>query len=184
MGDLQPLAMADRKREKLQREDWDGFLEEFQGESDRATAILGAAFLDEQLRFLLEAFLVEDPESKNLLEGALRGLTVRARAAFSLGFLNPLEYLDVGGIISIRNRFAHRLHGLSFEDPEITAQCDALELPPKIIPSNWQVTSRDKYVVSTQQIATWIALRRLAIRSDRRKVQSGPTYPGRAEPNV
>lgn len=176
--------MADREREKLQREDWDGFLEEFQGESDRAAAIVGAAFLDEQLRFLLEEFLVDDPESKKLLEGALRGVTVRARAAFSLGFLSPLEHRDVGRILGIRNRFAHQLHGLSFADADIAVQCDALELPPKIISSNWRVTSRDKYVISTQQIATWVALRRLGIRSDRRKVQSGPTYPGKLELDV
>lgn len=176
--------MADRERQKLQREDWDGFLKEFQGESDRAAAIVGAAFLDEQLRFLLEEFLVDDPESKDLLEGALRGVTVRARAAFCLGFLSPLEYRDIGRILGIRNRFAHQLHGFSFADPDITAQCDALELPPKIIPSDWRVMSRDKYVISTQQIATWVALRRLGVRSDRRKVQSGPTYPGKPESDV
>ena len=176
--------MAEREREKLQREDWNGFLKEFQGESDRAAAILGAAFLDEQLRFLLETFLIDDSESKNLLDSALRGIAVRAKAAFSLGFLSPLEYRDIGRIINIRNRFAHLLHGLTFKDPEITAQCDALELPSKILPSNWKVTSRDKYVVSTQQISTWIVLRRLGIRGDRRKIQSGPTYPGRAARNV
>ncbi len=176
--------MSERKRLKLKREDWNGFLEEFQGESDRAAAILGAAFLDEHLRFLLEAFLVDDPESNILLDSALRGISVRARAAFSLGFLNPLEYRDIVRIINIRNRFAHRLHGLSFKDSEIAAQCDALELPSKILPGNWQVTSRDRYVFSTQQIATWIALRRLGIRSDRRKIQSGPAYPGRGAPDV
>ncbi len=176
--------MADREREKLQREDWDGFLKEFQGESDRAAAILGAAFLDEQLRCLLEEFLVDDPESKNLLKGALRDVTVRARAAFSLGFLSPLEYRDICRILGIRNRFAHQMHGLSFADPDITAQCDALELPPKIIPGIWGVMSRDKYVISTQQIATWVALRRLGTLSDRRKVQSGPAYPGKPESDV
>jgi DNA-binding MltR family transcriptional regulator len=176
--------MSDRDREKLQREDWNGFLEEFQGESDRAAAIVGAAFLDEQLRFLLEEFLVDHPESKNLLEGTLRGLTVRARAAFCLGFLNPLEYRDIVRILWIRNRFAHQLHGLTFADTDIMAQCDALELPPKIIPLNWQITSRDKYVTSVQQIATWVALRRLGIRGDRRKVQSGPAYPGKLDFDV
>lgn len=92
--------MADREREKLQREDWDGFLKEFQGESDRAAAIVGAAFLDEHLRFLLEEFLVDDPESRNLLEGALRGVTVRARAniacirALRGDLFGALEYLE------------------------------------------------------------------------------------------
>jgi len=176
--------MAIREREKLQREDWDGFLKEFQGESDRAAAIVGAAFLDEQLRFLLEEFLVDDTESKDLLEGTLRGVTVRRRAAFCLGFLSALEFRDIGRIVGIRNRFAHQLHGLSFADSDIAAQCDALELPPKILPSDWRVTSRDKYVISTQQIATWLALRRLGIRSDRRKVQSGPAYPGQPKLDV
>ncbi len=169
---------SNREQKNLQRDDWNGFLKEFQGESDRATAILGAAFLDEHLRFLLEGFLIDDPESKNLLAGALRGVTVRARAAFCLGFLNPIEYRDIGRIIWIRNRFAHQLHGLSFADIDITAQCDALELPLKIIPNNWQVKSRDKYVVSVHQIATWVTLRRFGIHGDRRKVQSGPSYPG------
>jgi DNA-binding MltR family transcriptional regulator len=176
--------MAERQIDKLRREDWNGFLKEFQGESDRAAAILGAAFLDEQFRFLLETFLIDDSESKNLLDTSLRGIAVRAKAAFCLGFLSPLEYRDTGRIINIRNRFAHRLHGLTFKDPEIIAQCDVLELPLKILPTNWKVASRDKYVVSTQQISTWVALRRLAIRSDRRKIQSGPTYPGRATHNV
>lgn len=171
--------MSDREQKKLRRDEWNGFLQEFQGESDRATAIVGAAFLDEHLRSLLEEFLIDDPESQNLLEGALRGVTVRARVAFCLGFLNPIEYRDIGRIIWIRNRFAHQLHGLSFADADITAQCDALELPPKLIPSDWKVTSRDKYVFSVHQMATWVALRRLGIHDDRRKVQSGPTYPGK-----
>lgn len=173
--------MRDRKQKKIRRDDWNGFLEEFQGESDRATAILGAAFLDEHLRSLLEEFLIDDSESKNLLESALRGVTVRARTAFCLGFLNPIEYRDIGRIIWIRNRFAHQLHGLSFADVDITAQCEALELPPKLIPNNWKVTSRSKYVFSVHQIATWVALRRLGIHGDRRKVQSSPTYPGKLQ---
>ena len=176
--------MAKREIEKLRREDWNGFLKEFQGESDRAAAILGAAFIDEQLRFLLETFLIDDSESKNLLDTAIRGIAVRTKTVFCLGFLSPLEYRDTWHIIDIRNRFAHRLHGLTFKDPEIMAQCDSLELPSKIIPSNWKATSRDKYVISTQQISTWIALRRVGIKEDRRKIQKGPKYPVRDKKNV
>ena len=94
--------MDDRDPVVPKREDWQGFLTEFQAESDRAAAIVGAAFLDEQLRYLLEDFFARHPESQALLDGPLRGFAARAQAAFCLGFLSEQEYREIGTIRSVR----------------------------------------------------------------------------------
>ncbi len=47
--------------------DFQGFLNEFQNESDRSAAIIGAAFLDEHLKQLLTNCFVDDDKEVTLL---------------------------------------------------------------------------------------------------------------------
>jgi len=58
-----------RLRTIAKHDDINTFMQVFQNESDRATAILGAAVLDESLRQLLSAFFLDDDrEVLELLE--------------------------------------------------------------------------------------------------------------------
>jgi len=77
-----------KKPENL--DDWDGFFTECLDESDRGTVIVDAAFLDEHLRELIEAFLIDKPKEVELLLGNDRPLGsfgARTRAAYCLGLL-------------------------------------------------------------------------------------------------
>jgi DNA-binding MltR family transcriptional regulator len=156
------------------REQWTEWLEEFQGESDRACAVLGPAFLDEQLRALLEAFLVNDPgRVPDLFEGAagpLASFSARIGMSYALGFLAPSEMRDVDLIRKIRNDFAHELHGVSFQSSSVASRCRELTGCNHLVPFTGEMTPRLRFVMTVLFLANWIALRRLGIRDQRRVV--------------
>src|SRR6266545_1394404 len=102
-----------------------GFLDEFRLESDRATAVLGAAYLDEEILQLLTQFLVDDEnEVRDLLdnERPLGPFGARIRAAYCMGLIAKEEFQDLKLIEAIRNEFAHQLHGLSFDEASIASK--------------------------------------------------------------
>ena len=109
--------------------DLQGFAAEFQNEGDRAAAILAAALLDERLRQLLTAYLIDDSKEVALLldqEQPLGSFGARMRAAYCLGLLDKDLYGLLSNIKKIRNAFAHQLHGLTFESPGIARDCKVL----------------------------------------------------------
>ena len=143
----------------LKSQDLQGFVEEFQKESDRATAILGAALLDEKLLHLLTAFLVSDSKQVDLLLGIeqpLGSFGARIRTAYCLGLVtrNAFDILTI--IKGIRNAFAHHLHGLSFADPHIAKDCGRLRVISKM-PSDVVKSNRDAFLSATlsAQLELW-----------------------------
>ena len=66
----------------MKAEDWRAFVREFEDESDRAAAVLGAAWLDVRLERLLGAFLVDDRNAVDPLfevQGPIGGFSARIR---------------------------------------------------------------------------------------------------------
>ena len=109
--------------------DLGGFAAEFQKESDRAAAILGAALLDEWLRRLLSAYLIDDKKQVDLLldvDQPVGSFGARVRLAYCLGLLDKKLYALLTTIKSIRNAFAHQLHGLSFDSAGVRKDCENL----------------------------------------------------------
>jgi hypothetical protein len=96
----------------------DAFLEEFQGESDRAAAVLAGAYLDESLRRILANSVVGDPRlATRLLDGErapLGAFGARIIACYSFGLISRDEFDDLERVRKIRNDFAHKQHGFSF----------------------------------------------------------------------
>jgi mannitol operon repressor len=161
--------MADRAK----REQWKEWLDEFEKESDRSCALLGAAFLDEQIRGLLEAFFVDDPKRVGELfegSGPVATLSSRIEVAYALGFITPTELRDLGLIRKIRNQFAHELHGLSFETESISARCNELTAYGLVAQMTVK-TPRMRFVTTVVLVANWVATRRMAIKDGRRKVR-------------
>ena len=158
------------------REQWQEWMDEFQGESDRACAVLGAAFLDEQLRALLEAFFVDDPNRmQDIFEKAASPLATfssRINMAYALGFLAPREIRDLNLIRKIRNEFAHELHDVSFVSPSIASRCAELTQCDVIGQTFGTLGPRYRFVLSVVFLAQRLALRRLGIRNERRTIQS------------
>lgn len=122
---------------------WGDDLErEFQGASDRAAAVVGAAMLDAQLRILLEDRMSPQADRKELFDGAnapLHSLSGKTDLAFALGLISAGEHRNLVLIRRIRNIFAHRIGNLSFETQEISSRCAEIEVPigmrlPPLIP--------------------------------------------------
>ena len=103
------------------------FLKEFQAETDRGAALVGAALLDEQLLELLKSYFLKNKQSKELLEGGTAPLgtfSARIKACYCLGLITDLEHKELQLIRKVRNEFAHHVHGISFKDESIIALCN------------------------------------------------------------
>jgi DNA-binding MltR family transcriptional regulator len=170
------------KRQKARLEaitkknDLKGFLEEFRRESDRATAILGAAYLDEEILQLLTEFLVDDEmEVRELLdnEKPLGAFGARIRAAYCMGLISKEDFQDLKLIKTIRNEFAHQLHGLSFDDESIASKCMKLQAH-KRAKKNRPSSTRDMFIHSTMFILMELNFRMIIIENKRCKTPPAP----------
>jgi hypothetical protein len=111
-------------------QDLSAFLREFQDETDRGAALVGAAVIDHRLQETLRAFMVSEKVASTLLNGGsapLGSFSSRIDAAFALGLTTEHEYSECHIIRRIRNEFAHRKHGVTFADQKISALCDNLQ---------------------------------------------------------
>jgi mannitol operon repressor len=100
-------------------DDWRKFLAEFRGETDRGCALLGPALIDDELKAILLYFLIDRPPSGKLLDGPLRSLSARSSLAYALGVISTEEYESIAVLSEIRNKFAHKTMGLSFDSPSV-----------------------------------------------------------------
>jgi mannitol operon repressor len=108
------------------------FLREFQGESDRAAAVLGAAYIDRALEHILRRTLRGGQNLHDALLGTERplgSLSARIKIAFALGLIAEDSYNDLEIIRKIRNDFAHEAHGFTFQRADVASRCRQLRLP-------------------------------------------------------
>jgi len=128
----------------LNSEDSKGFLEDLRRETDRGAAVVGGAWLDEQLRQLLAKRLIDKPDEVEELLGSLEtgsyaplgSFAARITAAYCMGLITEPMRNDLKTIAKIRNRFAHRLPGLTFDSAIVKDFCNTLvtlgELPAEL----------------------------------------------------
>jgi hypothetical protein len=105
------------------------FLKEFQEESDRGAALVGAALLDARLERLLLAHMLPGKVAGELVNGRnapLGTFSARINLCYALGLITTAERHDLNLVRSIRNEFAHREHGITFSDDRITGLCSSL----------------------------------------------------------
>lgn len=105
---------------------------EFEGASDRAAAVVGAALLDAHLRDLFESVFSHDADLSALLEqtnASLQSLSAKSEMALALALISRREHRNLVIIRRIRNRFAHRIGQVSFSAPEISDRCAELHVP-------------------------------------------------------
>lgn len=149
------------------------WLKEFQGETDRAAAVLGVAYLDALLESGLRAFLVDDDKRVSRLlksEGQLGTFSARALASYCLGLISEDQLRELRLLGRIRNRFAHELHGLSFANAKIEDLCQELRLP-KLLP--WAMglpdAPRDIFSISVAILGAVLQARKGGARYRRRE---------------
>ena len=113
--------------------EWASFFAELGRESERATAILAAAWIDHLLeRRLAQVFLHGNAEARAQLFGAngpFATFASKITAAFCAGWLDADVHHDLHVIRKIRNSFAHQIHGLSMESPPIRHLIESFRVP-------------------------------------------------------
>ena len=92
--------------------EFNGWLTEFQGETDRAAGMLGPAYID----YLLSEMLVSSwADEKVKFKGNNFGM--RIKLAHAMGLIADDEAQDLDVIRQVRNVFAHEIHG-SFDSED------------------------------------------------------------------
>ena len=174
------------KEKRLQIENYEDFIKEFKQESDRGAALIGAAFLETQLRELLRSFLIED-DSKvhDLLERQLQSFHARIEAAWCLGLIEKEVYDELHRVKGVRNCFAHSLHSISFDDTDddtdddtnITRLCKALWLPQKVFTVDGSAeTPREKFSLSVVMLRALLEGCRLDAKKGGRRKKKGWSF--------
>jgi len=77
--------------------DFSAFLREFQDETDRGAALVGAAVIDDRLLETLRAFMVSNNAASVLLDGGtapLETFSSRIDATFALGLISAHEHTE------------------------------------------------------------------------------------------
>lgn len=110
--------------------DFSAFLNEFQAETDRGAAMVGAALLDQKLADTLRSFFVAGKSADQLLDGGsapLGTFSARIKSAHALGLIDDFEMTECNLVRKIRNEFAHGIHGTSYADIKIANMCEGLQ---------------------------------------------------------
>lgn len=149
---------------------FNAFLDEFQRESDRAAAVLSAAYLDAKLADLLKAAFAVDSKGPELLDvnQPLGSFGPRTTLAEAVGLITHEERQDLELVRRIRNDFAHELHGLSFNTEKIASRCrefacnrDYLGNPP--VRGDFPDDPRSRFNLATALLAWYLHLRIQAV---------------------
>ena len=107
------------------------FREELDLGSPRATAIVGAAFVEDHLQRLIQARLVDDQKVIEQIFGpssALGSFSAKINVGYLMGLYSRKAYLELDCIRKIRNDFAHELHVNNFDLDTIKDRCANLRL--------------------------------------------------------
>lgn len=109
------------------------FLTTHNEESPRGTILVACSFLDQQLKEIIESYLIEDSDKDALLSGfnaPIGTFSARIKTAHCLGLISDSERDDCETLRKIRNEFAHS-HKVSFKDQKIIDLCKNLHGPEK-----------------------------------------------------
>ncbi|WP_051334816.1 MltR family transcriptional regulator [Bradyrhizobium sp. Ai1a-2] len=105
-------------------------VKEIQEQTDRGSAIVGAALMEEMLSVVLQKRMSE--MNKKHYEtffgqnGPGSTLSNKIELFYALGLCNDSLYKAMHDIRAIRNKFAHRIEPLTFNDPSIADLVDQL----------------------------------------------------------
>lgn len=170
-------------RTNLDEYRWEGFFEEFQNETPRACVIVSAAFLDHILRDILASFMIPEKKSVDDLLGTdkqperpLSSFGARISSAYCLGLINRLEHNDLMTIKKMRNKFAHNLHGISFDTQEIIDLCNNLKTPTMgnhLFPPHLN-TPRSRYTLTVSLLSMQLGIRIFDVQKEQRTIRNYP----------
>jgi DNA-binding MltR family transcriptional regulator len=126
----EPESYEDWKAKQPHLKEFFPYLEILHSESARGQVLVSTGFLEEQLRQIILAFMRDNRNATELLDGANAPLgTFSARIAMcsALGLITDIEAHDLTLIRRIRNDFAHDMH-TSFDTPSVVERCKILKM--------------------------------------------------------
>ena len=101
-------------------------------ESETTCVVVTTSYVDFALRTLLRETLCKGDTSESLLhtqKGALGSLHAASGVAYAIGIISSGCKTNIDRIGSIRNRFAHEIDGMSFQDVKVVEMCHQLKGP-------------------------------------------------------
>jgi mannitol operon repressor len=158
-------------------QDFSAFLREFQNETDRGAALVGAAMIDDRLEETLRAFMVSNKAADSLFDGGnapLGTFSSRIDAAFGLGLVDAHEHRECHVIRRVRNEFAHRKHGVTFADEKISALCATLQSDLPGGRESFQGKPRHVFVNAVVLITMALTYRAEWVQNEKRVTRSWP----------
>ena len=92
-----------------------------------------------------------------------------------MGLISESMFHDLNIIRKIRNKFAHQMHGYSFDEPEIVSWCNSLKLAKMMT----NVTSIPKshgvhFVLGVTQLATWLGMKIIETEKSKKSSPKNP----------
>jgi hypothetical protein len=105
------------------------FLEELKSQTDRGTAVIAAAVLDDLLEILLTARFVELSGERHdglfkKIGAPLSSFSSKIETCFAVGVISNEARLAMHLIREVRNEFAHRIEQITFDHPDVAAKIE------------------------------------------------------------
>ena len=113
-------------------------LGEMDGASDRAAAIVSAAFVESNVALALMSRFrqLELDEQRRLFKnrGVLSDFAAKIDLGYALNIYGPRVRDDLDNVRRIRNAFAHELEVRNFDLADVADDCEALHAPKQLDP--------------------------------------------------
>lgn len=124
-------------------------------ESDRGCALIAAAYIDSQLKEMIESQFIDDKKCVDELlgqSGVLGSFSSRINICYAIGLLPVKVYRSLHLIRKIRNDFGHVPDPIDFTDPAISSRCGELD-------QGWNgegAEPRDLFCTAVMDVLAWI----------------------------
>ncbi len=153
-----------------------GFLPELNKESDRGRVLITCSYLDDLMRRILLAFVIDRDSSLRLVEGfnaPLGTFSTRTAAAYALGLITEREFKECDTLRRVRNRFAHDMQA-SFDAQDIGDLCRNLTMAAHDYDAV-VVDVRGRYTTAAVALILELVNRPAYVASKRRQPENWPT---------
>lgn len=137
-------------------------------ESDLATVLISASYLDVAVASVLRKVFCDDQISEKLIESpsaALGGFSARTSLAYAIGLIRPEVRDDLLTIAKIRNKIAHSHLRLGFDESSIRdlvvnlRYLETVFNAPPSVKSSLAENARAKFVLTVGFISSILLLR-------------------------
>ena len=132
----------------------------FTKQTDRGSALIAAAWVDDALEVYLRASFRPDKKIANEIlrpDGPLGSFSARIKSAYLLGIIEPTAFRDLEIVRAIRNDFAHVRQRIRFTDPSIKERCKRLHAVKALDLGGLSIRSpRQMFLVSAYFLSAYL----------------------------